>query len=152
MTMPKAWSLMSTPARLGFVTGNNYIHTRDNIDEKVDLWKSLFTLAHKGQIDYLIHVGDNVQLDSDLYRPGTDQFIGNVEDNRWQTAMKALEGVSASEWPKHFETVCEIFKGSYRETWNHPMTKHTLANIPNLMILVCFYTIFDHIEYTEMTM
>lgn len=127
---------MNTPARLGFVTGNNYTFTRDNVEERVDLWKNLFKLTNKCKIDYLIHVGDNVHLDNDDYKHYTDKFVGKLEDNRWQTAMKELDGIPASDWPKHYERICEIFRGGYREAWNHPMTKHTLANVPNLMILV----------------
>lgn len=139
MTTPKNWSLMDVPSRIAFVSGNDVAYTRESVKESGDLWKNLFKLAFKGQIDYLIHIGNNVCLDTPFEsKSGNSQSNSQRDEppgSRWKKAKAMIHDLPPAQWPELFDDICELFRGAYRETWSHPMTKQTLANVPNLMIL-----------------
>eukprot|EP01069_Polyplicarium_translucidae_P000252 Polyplicarium_translucidae@DN1144_c0_g1_i1.p1 len=136
-TLPANWDIQQRAANIAFVSCNKYKITRDEVSEGTDLWKDIFKRASRGEIDYLIHMGDNVYADTDLYaiENGERTLRGLEDDCRWHIAMEMLKDVPSNEWHLHFEKICEVFRAIYRETWNHPPTKHALANVPNLMIL-----------------
>eukprot|EP00439_Symbiodinium_sp_Y106_P043175 s2486_g5.t1 len=81
-----------------------------------DLWADLKERLESGvPVDYMLHLGDNVYMDSDWHL---------IESG----SMDLEECEDDCKWGEHFRNV-------YRETWGHPPTRWVLANVPNLMIL-----------------
>jgi len=117
-----------------------YYNTRDNIPRKSDLWCDLSERIEQDEIDYIIHLGDNVYNDTDYcdMETGKKESGGTVtadEDCKWNIARKLIIDLPAQDWPMFRRQIFEIFREVYHETWNHPPAKYCLANCPNLMIL-----------------
>lgn len=111
-----------------------------------DLWLNMKTRLANGmkhnidneygmELDYLLHIGDNVYNDShwcDIER-GTVEM--RARECKWGVAVHMLDGLnSRAEWETKRGLIKEVFQEVYYETWGLPSTRYCLANIPNLMI------------------
>jgi len=111
----------------------NKVQITYKIGAAADLWAELSNRVRTGQVDYMFHLGDNVYADSDMYLIEKGK-AEPTEACHWYTAVQMVEKMPANTWDAHRDEVTEVFRQVYRETWNHPPTKHVLANVPNLMI------------------
>jgi len=102
--------------------------------EQDDLWADLRMRLQMGQqVDYMLHLGDNVYLDADwcLIEKGKRA----LEDScKWGVAHDWLKNLPPAKWLYFEAEIEEHFRNVYRETWGHRPTRWVLANIPNLMI------------------
>ncbi|CAE7273047.1 unnamed protein product [Symbiodinium natans] len=103
-----------------------------------DLWAELKSRLESGfPVDYMLHLGDNVYLDSDLHlvEKGKKR-LEDWDDCKWGVARDWLTKMDdPSKWSEHEKEIEEHFRNVYRETWGHRPTRWVLANVPNLMIL-----------------
>eukprot|EP00921_Rhytidocystis_pertsovi_P025694 GHVQ01041425.1.p1 GENE.GHVQ01041425.1~~GHVQ01041425.1.p1 ORF type:complete len:244 (+),score=21.87 GHVQ01041425.1:112-843(+) len=125
-------------ASIAVVSCNKIYVTRDEVTPDVDLWRDLYKRIEQGSVDLVCHIGDNVYADADLYliEKGKKVFSGGPKDDcKFLLAMAELQNVSnrSSKYTK----CCEIFRQVYVQTWSHMPTRCCLANVPNIMILVC---------------
>lgn len=54
--------------------------------------------------------------------------------NKFVVSEALLRDVPPEQWPQYYDSVCDIYREIYRETWNHPPTAKCLANCPSIMI------------------
>ncbi|CAE7652513.1 AVT4, partial [Symbiodinium sp. KB8] len=126
---------------------NCVYETRKRGVSRQDLWANLKQRLQSGvPVDYMLHLGDNVYMDSDwhLIESGSmeleAQLLGRKQDCeddcKWGVARDWLLKLNdPSKWSQHEKEIEEHFRNVYRETWGHPPTRWVLANVPNLMIL-----------------
>lgn len=101
----------------------NDIHYVKTIPEKLNLWTDMAQKAEQGEIDYVLHIGDQLYLDS-------DDWYG--KQTSAHAVAKLLYG---GNYLQNKEQIREIIRHEYRKNFNFKPTKVLLANAPNLMIL-----------------
>jgi len=136
-TLPTVWTLEARPPRIAVVSCNKIWTTHKDVEPSGDLWGDLEQRVKERSVDYLLHIGDNIYADSDLYliEGHKRDFQGPDDECRFAVAKKLIEDKPRDQWVNEYENMCEIFRDVYRLTWGHPPTRRVLANIPNLMIL-----------------
>jgi len=92
---------------------------------KVNLWTDLSARAQKGDLDYIIHLGDQVYMDH-------DSWLGD-SDNAKNAGETLLKDVDYKDYPKYVEKVREIMRNEYRRTFSFKPMAETLSLVPNLM-------------------
>jgi phosphodiesterase/alkaline phosphatase D-like protein len=84
---------------------------------ETDLWKDLKErYISQGQLDLLLHLGDQV-----------------YGDNAFYEAQQILNGKSRGDSQQENQ-ILELYRRLYRWTWNDAATREVLANVSNLMI------------------
>ena len=87
--------------------------------DKNNLWSDLGARACSGQVDYIIHLGDQVYAD----------YCNDTYDR----CMKLLKSHPKKDWPEIAVTVQEMMREEYRQTWGGRLQAIAMANCPNLM-------------------
>jgi hypothetical protein len=136
----------SGQCRIGVVSCNKiYVSLKSNGETAWDLLKQR-VLA--GDLDCLLHVGDQVYADheyGDFKDAGKEtkldeqKFLEKVKKEGAEciflNAKMYLESLGGYEqWSSGEETVREMFRALYRQTWSLPSTAAVLANVPNTMV------------------
>eukprot|EP00919_Chromeraceae_sp_WS-2016_P078296 GHVR01185444.1.p1 GENE.GHVR01185444.1~~GHVR01185444.1.p1 ORF type:complete len:609 (+),score=115.95 GHVR01185444.1:67-1893(+) len=145
-TFPSYWDISKQIPNIVVLSCDNVYVTRTQINPECDLWSNLADRISngggvsrcEGSIDMVIHMGDNVYLDNDLYVIEEDKKVYNGSpDDRcgFLEARMELDNLPKQYWDSKAEAICEIFRSVYRDTFNHPPTKQVLATVCNLMIL-----------------
>eukprot|EP01006_Ploeotia_vitrea_P018060 TRINITY_DN49314_c0_g1_i1.p1 TRINITY_DN49314_c0_g1~~TRINITY_DN49314_c0_g1_i1.p1 ORF type:complete len:558 (-),score=54.68 TRINITY_DN49314_c0_g1_i1:94-1767(-) len=117
--------------KFAFVACNRVWYSRNEVvktGSADDVWAS-YAAAVKvdgaDQVDYAFHLGD--QYYSDDWGPTNGT-------NEWARALKVLEGKPKAEWDSLRPDIIKIYQDGYKEAWNYPSTRESLANVPNLMM------------------
>jgi len=136
-TLPSHFKLKNHDARFAVVSGNSFSAARDDIPHGTDLWRELYRHINGRYVDYVLHLGNNVYVDSDKYKAKKDTktYEGPLSDCPYLEAVRFMESLPPSDWEGAQQRVKEMFRNAYRATWNHATTKHCLANCPNIFIL-----------------
>eukprot|EP00808_Paulinella_micropora_P017595 g4266.t1 len=85
-----------------------------------DGWAKLASMATRGEIDYLFHLGDQVYIDNGRKQGPTP-------------GERILQAADRASWPQLQEQVRETYRSLYRRAWSRPAVARTLAHVPNLM-------------------
>ncbi|EWS74824.1 PhoD-like phosphatase (macronuclear) [Tetrahymena thermophila SB210] len=94
---------------------------------KRNLWLNLAKEVAEEQYDLIVHMGDQVYLDS-------DQWYGNKNNVYNRVQEQVFNKYPKEEWKLHNEEVLELIRDEYRRAWNFPQTAYILANTSNIMI------------------
>ncbi|MFD2205795.1 alkaline phosphatase D family protein [Kiloniella antarctica] len=107
-------TLATTPERMNICAVScNFTIFR----EETDCWRDLYDRNIKpGNIDLLVHIGDQIYGDS-----------------AFQEAESLLEGALVGSAAQQ-EQIRDLYRRLYRMTWRFPATRDVMANVPNLMI------------------
>ena len=135
-TVPSLWDITKKQARLAFVSGNKYSDLSETVDTHADLWKDVYKKARRGDIDYCIHMGNQVYLATDNekeHNKGSDEHLSRFYP--WEVAYSRLVGSTQASRLAQYEDILHLFRSAYRKAWSYPTTRHALANVPNLMIM-----------------
>jgi hypothetical protein len=119
---------------VGVISCNKIFITEQAIPMHSDLWAHLAKSVEAGNIDLLVHLGDQIYGDGDKRQ---DAEAGADEDkwsDRFRVGQNLLKKLPQDEWVQHRDAICEKYREVYRATWRHPPTATCLANCPNLMI------------------
>ncbi|KAL4475120.1 hypothetical protein ABPG74_001816 [Tetrahymena malaccensis] len=92
-----------------------------------NLWLNLAKEIAQEQYDLIVHMGDQVYLDS-------DQWYGNRNNVYSRVQEQVFNKYPKEEWKQHNEEVLELIRDEYRRAWNFPQTAYILANVSNIMI------------------
>ena len=106
------------PINFAFLSCNSRRAAVDYPDRN-NLWSDIGSRACSGQLDYIIHLGDQVYADN-----GNDVY---------DRCMKLLKENPKQEWPGIAVKVQEMMREEYRQTWGGRLQAVALANCPNLM-------------------
>mgnify|MGYP000873027149 CR=1 FL=1 len=111
-------SLGPAPINFAFLSCNSRKAAKKYHD-KNNLWSDLGSRACSDQVDYIIHLGDQVYADycNDIY----------------ERCIKILESTPKKDWPKAGLTIQEMMREEYRQTYGGRLEAIALANCPNLM-------------------
>lgn len=101
-------------------------------DSNTDLWADLLKRVKNKEIQYLIHGGDQVYMDSPFSLKEKPEYISKKP---YYQIMQKLTGCSREYWLQKKEEMLEILRSEYRNTWMIKNVRETLAKIPNLMTL-----------------
>eukprot|EP00949_MAST-11_sp_MAST-11-sp1_P004170 g4170.t1 len=141
LTQPKGGYTISeahTSPRFACVSCNKIFVTQRESTPETDLWQDLANRCKGGDIDIILHLGDQVYIDSGLYRyerGGKVLQPGSVDSECvWWVAIKMLEGMDKREWFDSRGDIEELFREVWRKTWMHGPTRMALAHASNLMI------------------
>jgi len=104
-------------------------------EPEADLWAHLSRKIDELQLDYLIHLGDQVYLDMGFAEDQNIFKIGVNESKPYPRAMEILDDTPREQWQEKADEIRELIKDEYRRTWNFPSVKAVLAKVPSLMIL-----------------
>jgi phosphodiesterase/alkaline phosphatase D-like protein len=108
----KTFAAVPGRMNIGAVSCNFTIRRDDT-----DLWADLRDRnVNLGNVELLLHVGD--------------QIYG---DNAFQEAGTILDGRRVGAQAQQ-RRIRELYRRLYRVTWRHPATRNVLASVPNLMI------------------
>jgi hypothetical protein len=119
---------------VGVISCNKIFITEQAIPMHSDLWAHLAKSVEAGNIDLLVHLGDQIYGDGDKRQ---DAEAGADEDkwsDRFRVGQSLLKKLPQDEWVQRRDAICEKYREVYRATWRHPPTATCLANCPNLMI------------------
>ncbi len=144
--------------RIGFMSCNSS-KFRVTIPDKVNLWKSLSEKIEQDQVDYCIHIGDQVYIDDGEWKGNSDNCFGKCKKlwseavNRilkksnnvnefYESPEKKLETLNEQDfilWETEksllLKKFIEIIQEEYRDTWNYYYQAKAFRSVPNLMIL-----------------
>jgi len=114
------------------VVSCNDLAVLESKTEESNLWNDLYQKVTNQEIDYILHIGDSVYMDS-----------GNIDDDKpYNCCKKILLVTQKSQWETKAPELREIIQSEYRRTWGHPSVARVLANVPNL-------TMFDDHEIRD---
>ncbi|GAQ85600.1 hypothetical protein KFL_002440060 [Klebsormidium nitens] len=99
-----------------------------------DLWHHLEKRIAKGQVDMMLHLGDQVYADGDKAFDKAAAREHTSLSNKFAVAEDMLKGIPWEQWPQYYDRICAIYREIYRETWAHPPTARCLATCPSIMI------------------
>ena len=131
-TLLKDWAVTpSTPMNVAFVSCNMVAVTKDLELPDSDLWLDLRRRVAAHEIDYVLHIGDQIYADEKR-----DLKEDKVRDYQlvFKTGVEMIADLPTSDWPACAVHIKELYRQLYRETWSHPPTAFVLANAPSLMI------------------
>ena len=119
----------SAPLSVAFVSCNLLSVTKDLALPDSDLWLDLSRRVAQREVDYVLHIGDQIYADEkrDLSTELQYQLV-------FKTGVEMLRPLPSSDWPSCAVHIKELYRQLYRETWSHPPTASVLANAPSLMI------------------
>jgi phosphodiesterase/alkaline phosphatase D-like protein len=170
----------STPSpksqwKVAVVSCNNH-----QFHNKTGLWERLSAVSTRGELDFCLHLGDQVYCDDDYKGKGVRNVVGNflrhghfvssaktsvvathpdenaldsalaanheveagastpsnrTHSSAWVSCHKLLEKIAPEEWEGHFEKLVDIYRITYRQTWNYGPTAALLASCSNCMII-----------------
>mmetsp|Transcript_49329 Transcript_49329/g.117090 ORF Transcript_49329/g.117090 Transcript_49329/m.117090 type:complete len:556 (-) Transcript_49329:233-1900(-) len=146
-TSPATFKTMSETGqcRVGVVSCNKIYVSQNSKGE--DAWGLLKHRVLAGDLDCLLHVGDQVYADHE-YGDFEDGNPTKVDEKKFLEKLKHeggeciflnaklyLESLGGyDQWSSGEETVREMFRKLYRQTWSYPATAAVLANVPNSML------------------
>lgn len=107
----------SSPLQLAFCSNNNR-RVSAEYNEETCLWNDLATRAVQKQIDYIIHLGGQVDIDS---------------SNVYKEARRLLDQYEEKDWRKAVGKIRELLREEYRKTFGSKAQATAMANCPNLM-------------------
>jgi len=142
----------------------NKVHVVQNLPAgQIDLWDDLAQRAEHGDIDVILHLGDQIYADEidegieggdpesvwnrmvmALHLPGAE-YVKNSgalysrmkaegrKDSVW--VIKSDGERPLEEWEDERDRILEEFRQLYRSTWGHMPTRRALANTSNVMII-----------------
>eukprot|EP00756_Hemistasia_phaeocysticola_P038356 Hpha_TRINITY_DN16753_c2_g8::TRINITY_DN16753_c2_g8_i1::g.77714::m.77714 len=153
--------LDAAPMTFAVVSCNKAAIIRGLRAEQIDLWDDLAQRAENGDIDYIIHVGDQIYADEvdagieggdprscfseclkSLHKPGA-RWMENkgpilekskAEGRQDSTFVLQGEVRPAEEWEGYRHQILESYRDCYRDTWSHRPCRRALANASNLMM------------------
>eukprot|EP00756_Hemistasia_phaeocysticola_P038357 Hpha_TRINITY_DN16753_c2_g9::TRINITY_DN16753_c2_g9_i1::g.77736::m.77736 len=154
-------NLAERPFTIAAVSCNKAHVIRGLGAEEVDLWDDLAQRCEAGDIDLIIHMGDQIYADEidqgieggdprsvfsrmlhALYEAGS-RWVKNegeikermVEEGRGDSVW-VLDGqvLPPEEWEGQRERILDEYRGCYRDTWGHLPCRRALAYASNLMI------------------
>ena len=117
------------PLNLGIVSCNMVAVTRDLEVPESDLWIDLRRRVAAHELDYVLHIGDQIYADEKR-----DRNNGKEYQLVFKSGVEMIEDLPTSDWPACAVHIKELYRQLYRETWTHPPTAFVLANCPSLMI------------------
>jgi len=134
-TMPTEARHSHVNVQVGVISCNK-ISVMKALDPAADLWADLHQRVLAGDIQMLLHLGDQIYADEMMH----DLADGKVSlddgvDCKYMMALALIEGLPADQWDSHKDAILELYRDCYRETWGHPSTRAVLANCPNVMIM-----------------
>jgi len=148
--------------RIAFISCNSLKWQRRGILEEFNLWKNLTEKIEKGEVDYCVHLGDQVYLDDgrwdgekdnsvemclslwrdsyrDVFEIQLEQKKGRIittkEINAWELELQSLS-----------KAFIRIISEDYRNTFNNYYQARCLRRVPNLMFLED-HDIFDNFGF-----
>ncbi|WNG36029.1 alkaline phosphatase family protein [Archangium violaceum] len=105
------------PLRIGLVSCNGG-HTVNDHDRRHAMWKRLGEVVSAGEVDLLLHVGDQVYAD-------------HIRE-AWQLAD--LDDHLAPENEEAMQRLREAFRTLYCDTWQRPELASVLGSVPSMMM------------------
>ena len=108
----------SAPINFAFVSCNSR-RSYNQYNESNNLWSDIATRAVSGELDYIIHFGDQIYAD----------FYNDVYDK----CIDVLKKSPREDWPLVAETVRDMLREEYRLTFTAKLEATALANCPSLM-------------------
>ena len=105
------------PSRFAFVSCNDQ---RDHymVKDNANLWKDLSNRTQNREIDYLLHLGDQIYADFEFAK-----------------AIQIIENLDSKDWDSVKEHIRESYRMLYRVNFGSTYQAQAMANAPNLMIL-----------------
>eukprot|EP01065_Artemidia_motanka_P006845 TRINITY_DN13346_c0_g2_i1.p1 TRINITY_DN13346_c0_g2~~TRINITY_DN13346_c0_g2_i1.p1 ORF type:complete len:768 (+),score=266.63 TRINITY_DN13346_c0_g2_i1:65-2305(+) len=125
----------------------------------LDLWDDMAQRAEAGDIDVIIHLGDQIYADevdqgieggdpkscysrmlTKLHKPGAKWIENNSDFTKKnperKDAVMVLDGEvrPESEWESFRSTIEKAYRECYYETWQHLPCRRALANASNVML------------------
>ena len=131
-TLIEGWTVSEdTPFNVAFVSCNMVAVTKDLALPESDLWLDLSRRAAAHELDYVLHIGDQIYADEKRDNEGD-----KAKDYQlvFMTGVNMITDLPTSDWPACAVHIKELYRQLYRETWSHPPTAFVLANCPSLMI------------------
>jgi len=142
------------PTRIAIISCNKVFFDSTG---HADLWDDLAKRAKNGEIDMVLHIGDQVYADSDFYfvedtsgpanlRTSKSGYEGDADaavssrdkhkdHSAYYTALNSIKDLPPEEWDSHRTDILEIYRAVYRSTWGKYSTAMALASVPNYMVL-----------------
>jgi hypothetical protein len=121
------------------VSSNDVVISQTVVEsEGNDLWEDLARRGKKGEIDAILHVGNQVFMDSGLYTYMDGQKIleTNPDESVWWQCVQLVEsrggGYAVTE--ELLDEVTARMRSVWHETWGHESTRDALAFSSNMMI------------------
>jgi phosphodiesterase/alkaline phosphatase D-like protein len=145
---------------LGFISCNSYKYYTSLEQPEFSLWENLSQKVKNDEIDYLIHMGDQIYIDDGAWSGNKENCFSKAK-TLWEKAFEKVYGHQMDQIQKiidqadleseYFseekekllnaeklkleEIIIELISDVYRATWNIKSVAETLRNAPNLMIL-----------------
>jgi len=165
VTMLRDWKISpSFPSmRVATISCNLLSETMALTEKQTDLWQDLADRIGRDEVDYVLHMGDQVYADeprsNDDQAPIVSAFAPetHAEEGKGGEKLKkkdhfvfkkACELIKAegATTPAAYRAlhprIEELYRELYRETWSHPPTAKCLANVPNL-------TVYDDHDFVD---
>jgi hypothetical protein len=137
--------------RIAAVSCNKVLWDRQG---EPDVWEQLAERCAAGEVDLVLHMGDQVYGDSDHVMKdedgnrldatvtdvdGADGFEKHKTEGMSASAyvqgMALLEGLAPPAWPSKSEAIRELYRNAYRRTWSKDATATVLCSQPNAMVM-----------------
>jgi hypothetical protein len=124
----------SGPRKIAFVSCNKMNTTIANgkIPGSEDLWETLWGQVQAGDVDLVLHMGDQVYADDDGPGGITDVFHSTF-DTAKRLVIEEMRSPTCSE-AELAQRVRHLYRKTYRATLTHPPTRRVLAHVPNLAV------------------
>jgi len=157
VTMIKNWKVGGDypPMHFAAISCNMVSVSADLKNGQTDLWQDLADRIGRGEVDYILHMGDQVYADEPRSNTHTAPIVSafapdsHAEHGEGLTHLEARDQLvfkkctiliqkSGAKTPEEFiklhPQIEELYRQIYRETWSHPPTAKALANCPSLSI------------------
>ena len=114
--------LTSTNFNVAFISCNDIVYAK-SLGITNNLWTDLALKVENGQVDYVIHFGDQVYLDHDAW-------LGNTSNAYTATQNK----YGSLDFTKYSEEIRDAIRQVYFDTWTFQPTADLLSHVPNIMM------------------
>ena len=152
----------NSDCRMVFISCNSFKIQRKTIPDQFNLWKNLAEKIERGEIDYVIHIGDQVYLDDGKWNKEEDNCVDRcmalwrnsyrdvfqIQSNQVSERNSLLKSPNAWDLEKQSlsRAFIKIINDEYRNTYNNNHEARVLRRVPNLMILDD-HDIFDNFSF-----
>jgi len=165
VTMMRDWKVSSDfpSMRIATISCNLLSETLALTPKQTDLWQDLADRISRDEVDYVLHMGDQVYADeprsNDDTAPIVSAFAPDVHAEEGKggetlekkdhfvfrkavSLIKSRGATTPEAYVALHSEIEELYRELYRETWSHPPTAKCMANVPNL-------TVYDDHDFVD---
>jgi len=116
--------LTDKPFRVAVCSGNDVVFNTELGENS--LYNNLANRATNGQLDLIIHNGNQVYIDH------KEQYCNPLHFNVYYYCYNMIKKKNPKDWPKYESQIIKNMKELYRRTWSGKVAE-AMANCPNIM-------------------